>query len=194
MALSAIEQFSDQMSAADLKAVQGGLDKALQGLEMGRMPLNSDLLKQLKNVDLSKVKMLSASQLKMMQDRLKKGMGVCQACMGGLDGEGSLMAFMQMGRQGPGAPTRGPGTVPLDLNPRATELNTKSTAGLNGADLERALPGDVIGQAGGEHKVDTGAYTGPAAAGAASTGQGGDAVWRDSLTPEERGMLKRFFQ
>ncbi|MGH8045977.1 MAG: hypothetical protein ACREKL_01915 [Chthoniobacterales bacterium] len=195
MTLSAAEQFSEQMSAADMKSAQGGLDKALEGLELGKMPLNKELLEQLKKADLSKLKTLSPEQLAKMQKRLKEGAGVCKSCVGANEGDGYLMALYRVGQNpGNGAPTRGPGTVPLQLNPRETELNSKTTAGLNSTDLDSALPGDVVGMATGEHKVDKTAYNGPAAAGAASTGQGGDAVWRDSLTPEERGMLKRFFK
>lgn len=192
MALSAVEQFSEQMSDADMKAVQGAMDKALEGLEMGRMPLNRELLEKLKNADLSKLRTLSPEQMAELKRRLKEGIGVCKNCAGGEDGDELALAWPMPGQSW--SVDRGPGTVPLELNPQATQLDTKSTQALNGADMDRALPGDVVGLASGEHKVDATAYSGPAAAGAATAGQGGDAVWRDNLTPDERGMLKRFFQ
>ena len=47
----------------------------------------------------------------------------------------------------------------------------------------------------GEHQIDQSKYAGPTAAGAvASNGQGGEAVWRNDLTPREREALKRFFK
>ena len=57
------------------------------------------------------------------------------------------------------------------------------------------MPGDLVGVGKGEHTVDPSAYTGPTSAGAAlSEGTGGEAVWRDDLTPQERTLLKNFFK
>ena len=46
----------------------------------------------------------------------------------------------------------------------------------------------------GKHEVDKTAK-GPLAAGAVqNAGQGGEQVWRESLTPEEKAVLKRVFK
>ena len=47
----------------------------------------------------------------------------------------------------------------------------------------------------GEHTVDPSAYKGPTSAGAvAADGSGGETVWRDDLTPQEREVLRNFFK
>jgi hypothetical protein len=56
-------------------------------------------------------------------------------------------------------------------------------------------PGDVLGVSDGKHDVDKNAYTGPKNGGAIQdTGDGGAAVWQNSLLPSERETLKRYFK
>ncbi len=45
----------------------------------------------------------------------------------------------------------------------------------------------------GQHEVDK-TYQGPTTGGAAQEGKGGEQVWRDTLTPEEKAVLKRVFK
>ncbi len=194
VALEAARQADGRMSPAELKAARQSMDQALQGLELGRLPLDAKTLADLKKIDLSQIKSLTPEQLAKMQQRLKEGAQACRSTTAGMAGDGLMLAFLAGESSGAGV-QRGPGSKPLDLNPRATELKTSATAALPGADMERALPGEVVGLASGEHEVDREDFRGPVAAGSASaTGEGGEAVWRDSLTPAEREMLKRFFK
>ena len=56
------------------------------------------------------------------------------------------------------------------------------------------LDSTTLGIQDGKHEVDK-TVTGPTAAGAVQNqGQGGEQVWRESLTPEEKAVLKRVFK
>ena len=93
---------------------------------------------------------------------------------------------------GNGGVTRGPGAAPLTLGDEESKLGTKNQEAVENPDLSRATPGDLIGLGEQKHDVDQ-TQIGPREAGAASTGQGGEQVWKESLTPDERAVLKRYF-
>lgn len=60
-------------------------------------------------------------------------------------------------------------------------------------DFSRVAPGEMIGLGQAQHDDDR-TSTGPQAGGAVqSQGQGGDRVWKDALLPEEKAVLKRYF-
>lgn len=61
-------------------------------------------------------------------------------------------------------------------------------------DLERAALGDQLGTSNGQHRVDKDAFRAQQGGGIQSAGQGGDAVWTDSLLPAEREVLKKYFK
>lgn len=66
--------------------------------------------------------------------------------------------------------------------------------GLKSDDPSRSLPGDLLKTSDAEHDVDK-TKRGPSAGGTASgKGQGGDRVWKDSLLPNEKKALKKFFE
>jgi hypothetical protein len=192
-ALAAMRQASEGASRSELERMQGALDRGIQGLEMGGLPLERKLLGELKALDPSKARKLTAAQAAQMRQRLKEGVKACAACTGGAAGPGRP-AVAKTGQPGKGGIDRGPGTVPLGLAGEKTELGSGAREGIANDDLSRALPGDALGVGLGEHEIDE-SHPAPAASGAAgATGQGGDTVWRDALTPAERGVLKRFFK
>ncbi len=194
-ALAAIEQMGDQTSDAALKNAQSALAKALQGLELGTLPLNKELLAQLKDLDLSKLKQLSPEQLAALKERLKESKGACAECIGLGESNDEANALVAVLAPHGGGIQRGPGTLPLGLNEKPTELNTSGRESISNDDLSRALPGDVLGVGQGEHKIDKTLVTGPSAGGELhSAGEGGEAVWRNDVTPREREILKRFFK
>ncbi|HEX8312668.1 MAG TPA: hypothetical protein VF614_15205 [Chthoniobacteraceae bacterium] len=192
-ALSALEQLQEQTPGPASEQMQEALKKALQGLELGSLSLDKQLLAQLKDLDLSKLKQLSPEQLAALQRRLKEGAKVCKACLKPGFGEGDSDAVILLAAQG--GVSRGPGTVPLAPSDERTELHTEATEAVANDDLSRALPGDVLGVGTGEHEIDRKAFTGPVAAGGIrSSGEGGEAVWRNDVTPRERQILERFFK
>lgn len=187
-----------KLEETQLKAVQQALGKqlqeALQGMQAGAMPLDTDLLKALEGLDLSKVRQMTSEQWEEIRKRMKEG--IKTASGGQSDGEEiSLIYLSTMGQNGGGgAPTRGPGTAPLTLK-EETQLGTKTTERASNPDLSHAVARDVTGLSAREHKVDKSAYTGPQAGGGmADVGPGGEAVWEQTANPAEQQALKSFFR
>ena len=199
-AVGAMEHFTESTSALEKKLAQENLGNALKGLELGTLPLNRDLLNQLKDADFSKLKSLTPAQLADLKRRLQEGTQVCNACLHSGEGKPGdkivLIAAAAVTQRGsPGGKGGGESSAPLELQEKPTDLKTTTTAPISNPDLTNALPGDLTGIQKGEHTVDQSKYAGPAAGGAiSSTGQGGEAVWRNDLTPSEREVLKRFFK
>ena len=195
--LDAMQKFTDQTSAAEIKSTGENLDYALKGLELGNLPLNQDLLKQLKEADLGNLKTLTPEQMDELKRRLKEGAQVCEACLQPGDAKGDPKGVVLVAAPPikDGKIVRGGSTQPLSLNEKPTDLGTSARDALSNPDLSHALPGDTVGVGKGEHTVDPAKYTGPAAGGTiTSPGTGGETVWRDDLTPSERGVLKNFFK
>ena len=195
--LNAMQRFTDQTAASEIKGTSENLANALKGLELGNLPLNQELLDQLKQADLADLKTLTPEQVDELKRRLKDGAQVCQACLHPGDPIGDpkdpvLLAGQAMhdGQIEPGGTTQ-----PLTLREKPTDLGSSATEAVSNPDLSHALPGETLGVGKGEHTVDPTKYAGPAAGGAiASPGTGGETVWRDDLTPGEREVLKSFFK
>ena len=97
---------------------------------------------------------------------------------------------------GRGGINRGPGTAPLSLRAGRDQSRHEEDRGAHfAARHERLAPGDVLGVSDGKHDVDKNGYKGPQKGGALqNTGDGGAAVWQNSLLPSEREALKRYFK
>jgi hypothetical protein len=90
--------------------------------------------------------------------------------------------------------SRGPGAAPLFLGERESKLGTNNQEALSNPDLSRATPADLIAIGNDKHEVDK-SPVGPREAGAVgNTGEGGEQVWKENLSPEERAVLKRYFK
>lgn len=196
-ALGAMEA-SRQMEESQLSALGQPLDaalsQALQGMELGKLPLSEDMLAKLQSLDVSKMRQLSAAEWKALSERLKKGIGTCSggACSGDKAGEGLIALILSQQGGGVG---RGPGEAPLTLKPEETRLGTTDTEAVSNDDLSRAAVGDLMGLGTGTHQVDKDAWSGPQSGGTmTSSGRGGEAVWQQGATPAEQQALKRFFQ
>jgi len=186
-----------QIETSQLQELQqplnDALNQALQGLEMGKLPLDEKMLGQLKNLDVSKMRQLSAEQWKALQEKMKQGISTCSACLGEGNNKGEEMVLLQA-MAGRGGVDRGPGAAPLTMK-EETHLDTTKADALSNDDLSRAAMGDMTGMGTGRHKVDDTSWTGPQSGGAmSSAGSGGDAVWEQTATPQEQEALRRFFQ
>ena len=176
------------------------LSEALGSLEGNGLSLNEDLAKQLSELDPSKLgeatlKSLSKEQLQQLQQQLGEG----SQRLGSLEGlqplgEGEMQASGISGTSpGTGAVKRGRGDAPIYFGD-PEDLNTNRIESVSNEDLSRAAVGDVIGIGETEQDDD------PVASGIQqggtvdSTGSGGDAVWKDSLLPDEQTVLKRYFK
>ncbi len=201
--LETMERVTEQTTPAEAKAIADRLQEALTGLELGNLPLNHELLSQLKGLDPSQMKSLTPEQLETLRQRLKNGVKITEAMLrpakpGETPGEDALalIAAAASERGKPGGPGGGKSSSPLEFRDKPTQLGSTATESVpNSSDLDHALPGDLVGVGKGEHTVDPNAYTGPTSAGAAaSDGTGGEAVWRDDLTPQEREVLRNFYK
>ncbi len=184
-----------QLPDSALQQLKNQFGETLADLELGNLPLNSELLADLKNLDLSQARQLSPDQMKALQERLKSGAGVCEACLGPGEGGGESLVDGLLLTPGQGGISRGPGTGPVGRTQQPTNLGGGVPEQISNEDLTRALPAEVLGVGAGEHDVPTPTDSGPLAGGTISTtGTGGDAVWRNNLNPEERQTLRRFFK
>ncbi len=196
-ALGALEA-SRQIEQSQLQALAQPLDaalrEALQGMELGKLPLDDKMLAQLKTLDPSKIRQLSAEEWKALSEKMKKGIGTCSngLCQGEKAGENVLATLICEGR---GGISRGPGAAPMSLKEHETQLGTNKTEAVSNDDLSRAAVGDLMGLGTGEHQVDRAAWSGPQPGGAmSSAGSGGEAVWEQAATPDEQEALRRFFK
>ncbi len=186
-----------QMSDRDLQAMSQDLSGALQNMASGRLPLNPELLKKLQQMDPKALKSMSPEQLARLQQQLEQGSGTCKQCLG--DGQAAEMMSLQEGRPGDktrtgkGGPGGGGGPAPLTAKD-ATELHSTAADTVSNEDLSRALPGEVVALSAGEHKTDKSAATFTSGGQITAPGQGGQAAWKDSLTPREREAVAKFFQ
>ncbi len=189
-AMSAAQQLPD----STFQQLENQFAATLAGLELGNLPLDSDLLSDLKDLDLSKARQLSPEQMKKLQGRLEEGATVCTACLAPGEGGGEKLVDGLLLTPGGGI-SRGPGTGPIGRTQQPTNLGGGVPQPISNDDLANALPAEVLGIGTGEHEDPSPTTTGPINGGSiATTGTGGDAVWRDNLNPEERQTLQRFFK
>ncbi|HRX54043.1 MAG TPA: hypothetical protein P5016_06010, partial [Verrucomicrobiales bacterium] len=206
--LSTLENYSGQLSQEEREKVLNDYQQAVQGLNSGALPMNSAMRQALSQIDPSQLgamplNSLSQEQLDQLKKALKEGAAACQKCAGSGDGLPALEAGSGPGKSGNGQGqgdgpgnggiSRGPGTAPLTFGDE-TKLGTKNLESLQNPDLSHVAPGELISV--GETKFDLDKTPrGPQQAGAVTgVGQGGDAVWRESLVPAEREVLKKFFK
>ncbi len=198
-ALDAFQNYADQMNEATKSRLLDDFGKAVEGLSMGGMRANSQLREALKGIDPGQLANISAEQMQQLREKLGQCQGQCAGALGeGLcEGESDLFALIQ--GEGNGIPrgygvTRGPGHAPLQLSDDETDLGTRNFEGVASEDVTRAGAGDLLDITEREHDIDE-TKIGVRAGGAIeSTGEGGDAVWRDQLLPDEKAVLKNYFE
>ncbi len=203
--LSALGQFSSQMSEAAKEQLAKEIQQALDAMEGGGLAVDESLMKQLKGIDPSKLGQgtlgnLSAEQLKALQDQLRQGSGA----LGSMEGLPELSEGMAMGQGGPGfgegeepgfgGVSRGRGDAPLFFGDKEDRLGTSNLEQVGNDDFSKAAIGEVLGLGETEREIDQTAE-GPVSGGAVgSVGQGGEAVSRETLLPDEQAVLKRYFK
>ncbi len=192
--LSAAGQLSANPSDPALRQLSEEFKESLAGLELGNLPLNPELLSDLKNLDLSRVRQLDPKQLAELQKRLNEGAQICEACLGPGEGGGEKLVDGLLLSPGSGGTARGPGTQPVGRKAQPTRLGGGVPQPISNDDLSRALPAETLGLTTGEHDDPTPTSGVTAGGTISSAGSGGDAVWRENLTPAERETLQRFFK
>ncbi|MBL9129555.1 MAG: hypothetical protein JNG86_00035 [Verrucomicrobiaceae bacterium] len=206
--LNALQNYADQLSAETKDVLVQQFDEAIKGLQGSDMKLDAGLMKELAQIDPKNLKSLSQEQLDQMREALKKKSGSCNGMcknpgfLGDGEGEDDALAEMlkqlqeQQGeKEGPkGGITRGPGTAPVTLSDDESRFGTGKNESVTSTDMSRALPGDMIGLQNGKHEVDKDALKSRDAGSVKDAGSGGEQVWKESLTPEEKAVLKRVFK
>jgi hypothetical protein len=191
-ALESMESVGGKSHDAGSSEAGQELDRAMQRLESGTVPLHPDLLSQLKGLKGASGRKLSLTELEKLRRRLREGSGFCRLSirecpLGHKDCTNG--ACRRWGVD------RGPGSVPLALEADASRTGSKLLEGVSNEDLQHAALGETIGLTRTAHRVDRGARTAPMRGGAVATAPGGgEAVWRDTLTPEEQLVLQRYFK
>lgn len=204
--LNALGNYGDQLSLAAREQLLQDFDEALAGLKSSGLELDPALLKELSQIDPKNMKTLSKEQLDQLRQGMKKKSGVCDGmCQNpGFLGDGAcaddeLAAILGMlkeqgGGPGNGGINRGPGTAPITLSEEENRFGTDKNEAVSNTDLSRAQIGNVIGIQDGKHEVDKTSPPITSAGAVQNAGQGGGQVWKESLTPEEKAVLKRVFQ
>lgn len=204
--ISALKNFSTEMSEETRQNLIQEYEEALEALEGSGMAVNEELLKQLQEIDPSKLgketlSKLSGEQLKQVQDQLRKSSGA----LGSLEGlppmdEGQQMFVEREMRaeegMGPGAGgvERGRGDAPLYFGDTEDNLGTNAIEQVTNSDLSKATLGEVLGLGETEREVDKIPANARDGGTVSSTGQGGEAVSREVLRPDEQRLLKRYFK
>jgi hypothetical protein len=198
--LNALQNYSDQLSQVAKEQLLKDLDQALKELQSNGLELNPELLKELAQLDPKNLQGMSKEQLDEMRAALKKGAGACEGMSNGPgflgDGEGEDDALAEMlgGQPGQGDITRGPGTAPLTLSQDENDFGTNKYEAVSNPDLSKAQLSTMLDLQDGKHEVDR-TYLGAGAAGVAEhQGTGGEQIWKETLTPDEKAVLKRVFK
>jgi hypothetical protein len=188
-AMTAMAKLDETSTSADSKALNESLGKSLRGLEMGNLPLNKELLNELKKVDGTKLKQISPEQLAQMREKLKSGIRTAEKCVGPSVRPGPGDVTQSGGKGGGG------GAAPLTLKSEPTNLHTKETETVTSDDVSHASMGDLVDMNSGKHDVKKNTPKSPVEGGTLqSNGKGGEAVWREALTPQDLEVLRRFFK
>lgn len=207
---SALSQMTEQEQQELAHALKdGNLAEAMQNGTLGEMGLSKEMLEALQQMSPGELHQLQAAQLTQeeinaLREALQKGAAACQKPGGNgtqpgqglpelMTGDAAMMALLRQQRGMPGI-QRGPGPAPLFLGDQETDLKTGNIEGVSNTDMSRAAPGAVLGVGLAEYDLDE-TSTGPQQAGSVqSVGQGGDTVWKESLMPSEKKVLKRYFK
>ncbi len=204
--IATLKNFSQEMSEETRQKLMREYEEALEALQSSGMAVNEELVKQLQEIDPSKLGKetlgnLSGEQLKQIQDQLRKSSGA----LGSMEGLPPVTEDQQMGREremqanggmtpGRGNVERGRGDAPLFFGETEDDLGTNSIEQVTNPDFSKATIGEVLGLGETEREVDLTPAKGRDGGAVSSTGQGGEAVSREVLRPDEQLLLKRYFK
>jgi hypothetical protein len=111
--------------------------------------------------------------------------------VGGGDGSGQAAPFVPTGAM---AQQYGPGAAPLSFG-TPTDLQSAQKEGVSNPNTDSPMPGETLGiTLRGSDKPDGQQDLLNSTGGGGQAGTGGDAVWLQDLTPQERAVIKRYFK
>ncbi len=198
--ITSLQSFSSEMSESAREAAMREFDEALESLSNAAgMPLNEDLLKQLQEIDSSQLGSetmgsMSIEQLEALQSQLRKGSGA----LGSMQGLAAISPLAQEGmpgvQPGQGGVNRGKGDAPLYYGEDSEDLKTNKVEAVSNSDFSKATVGELIGTGETEREIERLSGGAVAGGGIGSLGKGGEAVFRQTLLPDEQAVLKRYFK
>lgn len=209
--LAALKNPDESMTSAEQQRLAGEFKATLEGLKKASPGFNEKLMDSLFGINPANLESLLSGEFEQMLEQLKAAAKVCKNCHGGGwegknrgngEAQSELDDLLQFGEDarhgqqegsGRGGIHRGPGVAALPLSRNPTDLATDKPEFLQTEDFSRARPGDVIGTAATEQKLDK-SPVGSRAGGSATAGQGGEAVSRDALVPSEKAILRSYFR
>ncbi len=205
---SALAAAGDALPQAAKDALSNQLGSAGMNLKTGGMKPNEQLLAQLQQIaqgdgapemtqeELDALSKLLQENLEALQQAIANSPELQSLCHGlGGEGQGEGEGEGEGDQPGSGGLGRGKADARLGFKKDETNLNTKKLETVKSQlDIQRFAPGDVTQIKTGEHAVNKDNFTGTQQGGAIEqTGDGGAAVWRNSLMPAERQVLQRYF-
>jgi len=205
-ALQSLQKHGDKLSETTKENLLNEFGKAVENLDTGNMKPNKELLDQLKQLDPEQLNQLTPEQLDQLRENMRKMANkLKQQGDGnqlGEDGEGDDDEGEGDGNDesdsedgmGKGGIQRGPGHAPNLLGDEADKLKLGKPEKIDPKSLEDTLPGDLLETTDGEHEIDKTDAKIRKGGNTENTGDGGERVWKNSLMPEEKKALKKFFK
>ncbi|MEM9443807.1 MAG: hypothetical protein AAGA18_00510 [Verrucomicrobiota bacterium] len=173
------------------------LQSAIDGLDQGDLPLNRSLMEKLKNMSQEGLDSLTQQEMDDLQKQLHHMSQACQKCQSSQNGVNHFQTAknQSMGlEETQGGINRGPGSVPLTLNPRQSDLGSQGIESISNKDAKRAAMGRMLGTSKDAHDVKEQGKTAALGGEVNNVGGGGESVWIDRLKPKEQALVKGYFQ
>ncbi len=201
-ALQNLQKHGDKLSDTAKENLLNEFGKAVENLDTGNMKPNKELLEQLKQLDPEQLNQLTPEQLDQLRENMRKmanklkQLGADTNEPGDKEGEEGEGEEESEGKDGIGGGgiQRGPSHAPDVLGDEVEKLKLGKSEKIDPKSLENTLPGDLLETTDGKHEIDktdakirTGGNTD-------NTGEGGERVWKNSLMPQEKNALKKFFK
>lgn len=207
-ALQNLQKHGDKLSETAKENLLNEFGKAVENLDTGNMKPNKELLDQLKKIDPKQLNQLTPEQLNQLRENMRKMANKLKQQQGETDqgegegegdgedngegeGEGENEGEDGMGK---GGIQRGPGHAPGVLGDEAEKLKLGKAEKIDPKSLKESLPGDLLETTDGEHEIDQTNAKIRSGGNTDNTGDGGERVWKNSLMPEEKKALKKFFK
>jgi hypothetical protein len=199
--LQNLQKHGDKLNQQAKENLLDDFGKAVENMDAGAMKPNQELLDQLKKIDPKQLSQLNEEQLNQLRKNMRKMVEkLKQQQQNGDDGEsddnkegegGDKREPTKPGRGGIG---RGPGHAPGMLGDEAEQLELNKEERLRSNDLSNTLPGDLLETTDGEHDIDQSNSKIRSGGDTDNKGAGGERVWKNSLLPEEKKAIKKFFK
>jgi len=203
--LSGAPELPPDLAASDLERIQEVFRESVASMQSGALPLSSEMLSQLGQVDFQNLGRMDPKELEKLRDRSEHWAQACKGMTEMTDEEAEqLRQYCESLWQGgagererasaPGGIQRGRGDAEMSYSRFRSDERTATTEGVSNTDLGNAAIGDTVRTTISDQKEDASTFGGPQQGGTVdSPGAGGEAVWIDRLTPAERKVLRGHF-